>query len=70
MNTIKFFALGSFCLIAIKFIFLVRASMNGTYDPSQIQGIIPFLFVFIASASVWLLIFILKSIFSKQKDNP
>jgi len=67
MNTIKFFALGSLCLIAIKFISLAVASMNGTYDPSQIQGMIPFVFVFMASASVWLLVFIFNAIFSKNK---
>ena len=67
MKTLKFLAFGSFLIVVINIALSVYSSMNGTYDSSQVQRIVPFTFIFLISTVSLLLIYIFKKIFSKQK---
>ncbi|KWV70710.1 hypothetical protein PFL603g_05388 [Pseudomonas fluorescens] len=69
MKTLKFLTYGSFLVILINLALAVNSSMNGTYDSSQVQRMVPFIFIFLISISAWLLIYIFKKVFSKAKPN-
>lgn len=67
MKTFKFLTYGSLLVILIKFALAFNSSMNETYDSSQVQGMVPFIFIFLFSLSAWLLIYIFKKVFFKIK---
>lgn len=69
MKTLKFLMFGSFLVVLINLALAVNSSMNGTYDSSQVQRIVPFIFIFLISIAAWLSIYIFKKVFSKSKPN-
>jgi uncharacterized BrkB/YihY/UPF0761 family membrane protein len=69
MKTLKFLVFGSFLVVAINLVLAVNSSMNGTYDSSQVQRMVPFIFIFIISIVAWFLVLIFKKFFSKSKQN-
>jgi hypothetical protein len=69
MKILKFLAFGSFLVVAINLALALNASMNGTYDASQVQRMVPFIFIFIGSTTLWFLVFTFKKVFSKSKQS-
>ncbi len=69
MKLLRFLSIGSLLVILINLGLAVNASMNGTYDASQVQRIAPFIFIFAISIITWLVICIFKKVFSKPNVN-
>lgn len=69
MKTLRFLTLGSLVVIVINVVLAVNASMNGTYDASQVKRIVPFIFIFIFAAVAWLLAFAYKKLSKKSAES-
>lgn len=67
MKILKFFSLGSLLIVVINLFLAINASMNGTYNGTEVQRMVPFIFIFIASTVLYLMVLVIKKMFSKLK---
>ncbi len=69
MKIIKFLSLCSLLIIAINFGLALYSSMNGSYDVSYVHRMVPFIFIFFISTTLWLVILIFNKYIEKTKNN-
>jgi uncharacterized membrane-anchored protein len=67
MKVLTFFISGSLLVVAIQFALAMYAMTNGTYHAGYAQRVVPFIFIFIISICIWLLVYIFKKITGRQK---
>ena len=68
MKILKFFSLGSLLIIAINFGLALYSSMNGNYNVGYVHRMVSFIFIFVISTTLWLIVLRLK-IHSKRKGK-
>ncbi|MDX7677869.1 hypothetical protein SJT37_20370 [Aeromonas caviae] len=69
MKILKFFSLGSLLIIAINFGLALYSSMNGNYNVGYVHRMVSFIFIFVISTTLWLIVFAFKKYTAKEKES-